>query len=384
LSAPLAAKAIEDTAFYRYGRLLSRNDVGFNTARLALDIPAFHQRMSARSTDWPRSMLTTATHDHKRGEDVRARLAVISELPGPWIDASGQWHYHNAHMRGADLGRGDEYMLYQMLVGAWDPNLRYDDEAKLAAFAERICAWWTKALREAKLHSGWASPRARYEDAAIAFAKAILDPRQSPEFLKSIHGFVQTIERSGAMNSIVQSSLRCLLPGVPDLYQGADFWDFSLVDPDNRRPVDFQERARALTEKSTVESLATEWKTGHVKQMVISTLLNVRRVYPNIFLTGDYSALPIVGLRAGNALAFMRRSGMDAIAAAVPLRASAGISDVGITPSTEWWSDTQVTLPEGVSSAVDIFTSRNVSDARALLADHMPALPIAAWRLTFA
>jgi (1->4)-alpha-D-glucan 1-alpha-D-glucosylmutase len=221
LTAPLAAKAVEDTAFYRYGRLLSRNDVGFDAGRTGADPAVFHDWMQRRAEDVPHAMLATATHDHKRGEDVRARLAVLSEWPTEWVGQASSWAKLNGPLRPDDLHPGDEYMFYQTAVGTCPPDLVAEDHAGLTSFAERLAAWWIKALREAKLRSSWAAPDERYEDMAIAFATAALDPVRNPEFISAFLGFVSRLARPAAANGLVQTALRCLAPGVPDTYQGS-------------------------------------------------------------------------------------------------------------------------------------------------------------------
>ncbi|HWT12713.1 MAG TPA: malto-oligosyltrehalose synthase, partial [Allosphingosinicella sp.] len=239
LSAPLAAKAVEDTAFYRYGRLLSRNDVGSDPSRFSMAAQDFHAAMAERSAGWPRSMLATATHDHKRGEDVRARLAVLSELPELWIGTVERWRAINRGVA-AGVDPGDEYQFYQMLVGAWPPGIALDESGSSARadLRDRLSAWLEKALREARLRSSWNSPDLGYEGRCKAFVAAPFDPGGAP-FLAQVQGFVESIRSAGEANSLVQAFLRCAAPGVPDCYQGCEFLDLSLVDPDNRRPVDF-------------------------------------------------------------------------------------------------------------------------------------------------
>ena len=190
-------------------------------------------------------MLTTATHDHKRGEDVRARLAVISELPDQWIERTRGWSALNLGL-GEPIDPGDEYMLYQTLLGAWPLDLRADDPKGLAGFRDRVAGWQQKALREAKLRSSWVLPDEAYEAVCSRFLSAALDPARSKAFLADVIEFADFIAPAGAMNGLVQAFLRCTVPGVPDLYQGAEFWDLSLVDPDNRRAVDFAARQDAL------------------------------------------------------------------------------------------------------------------------------------------
>jgi (1->4)-alpha-D-glucan 1-alpha-D-glucosylmutase len=293
LSAPIAAKALEDTAFYRYGRLLARNDVGFDAARMALSPADFHARMQARAADWPRAMLTTATHDHKRGEDTRARLAVLSHMPERWRETVATWE-GIADGLGADVDRGDRYMLFQALLGAW-PKDR-------AHFSERIAAWQTKALREAKLRSSWEAPDEAYEEHANALARALIG---DAGFVRSMEAFLAEIAPAAERNTLVQVALRCLAPGVPDLYQGTELADLSLVDPDNRRPVDYSAREAALDAPSP-------------KMRLIRDLLALRRDHPALFAHGSYEPAEVTG--TDHVLAFERRDGAAVLRCAVALR----------------------------------------------------------------
>ncbi|MCL2428713.1 MAG: malto-oligosyltrehalose synthase, partial [Alphaproteobacteria bacterium] len=239
LSAPTAAKAIEDTAFYRYGRLLSRNEVGSDPAQFAVTQPAFHAACSERARRFPRALLATATHDHKRGEDTRARLAVLSELVPEWEAALGRWMRLNAPLRREIDGAlapdpADEIMLYQTLVAAWPPGLTPDDRDGMDRFRERVAAWQEKAVREAKRHSEWAAPNPDYEATYHDFLIQTLIPDRAGHLAQDIATFAARIAPAGILNSLAQTLLRVSCPGVPDLYQGTEFWDFSLVDPDNR------------------------------------------------------------------------------------------------------------------------------------------------------
>ena len=319
LTAPVAAKAVEDTAFYRYGRLLSRNDVGFDAGRLGMEIAAFHQRMIFRARDWPHAMLTTATHDHKRGEDVRARLAVLGDIPAIWIEKCREWSTMHTRLRGDDYAAADEYMLLQMIVGAWPIGLHPRDAHGLRAFAERLAHWQTKALREAKVRSSWLTPDPAYEQRAAEFVAALLDPGVNAAFLDDVARFVADISIASANNSLSQVALRCLAPGLPDLYQGCELWDFTLVDPDNRRSVDYELRESLLARDSHGES------DGGVKQALIRRLLELRRAAPKLFAFGDYVPLQIEQREGVETFAFVRRHAGEALVAAVVLRAGAAL-----------------------------------------------------------
>ena len=335
LTAPVAAKAVEDTAFYRHGVLLSRNDVGFDAARMSMPFDEFHRRMAHRTSDWPHAMLTTATHDHKRGEDARARLAVLSEIADIWIARCRQWSGTNARLRG-EIDRADEHMLFQTLVGAWPRDLKPDDAAGLEAFAARIVAWQQKALREAKLRSSWLTPNAAYEKAAADYAKALLSP-ENAEFLHGLCAFVEEIAAAGMANGLTQAALRCLAPGVPDLYRGGELWDLTLVDPDNRQPVDYEARRRLLGEASQDRA------SGGIKISLIARLLGLRRREPELFAFGDYAPLEIAALEGAAPFGFVRRHEGKAVVAALALRSGRRLfASHSLAPDAEVWGEARL------------------------------------------
>ncbi|HKM65336.1 MAG TPA: malto-oligosyltrehalose synthase, partial [Acidisphaera sp.] len=311
LSAPTAAKSVEDTAFYRYGRLLSRNEVGSEPSQFAVSPAAFHAANRERRHHFPRALLATATHDHKRGEDTRARMAVLSEIPQEWDAAVQRWMRLNAPLRREVEGAPapdapDELMLYQTLVGAWPLDLSPDDEAGLHAFGDRVAAWQEKAVREAKRRSGWAAPNEEYEAACRGFLDGVLDKSRPARLVHEIAGFAFRIAVPGAINSLSQTVLRLTSPGIPDLYQGTEFWDFALVDPDNRRPVDYDARRAALADPAAPADLLAFWRHGHVKQSLIHRILAYRRRAASLFANGGYTPLAIEGPMAEHAFAFVR------------------------------------------------------------------------------
>ncbi|HEY5300861.1 MAG TPA: malto-oligosyltrehalose synthase, partial [Acetobacteraceae bacterium] len=344
LSAPIAAKAVEDTAFYRYGRLLSRNDVGFDASRLGIRADEFHRRMHARRTQFPDAMLATATHDHKRGEDVRARLAVLSECPDAWDAALRGWIARNARHRthGDAPAAGDEVMLYQMIVGAWPMALAAADRAGRRAFAERLGHWQEKAQREAKLRTSWTAPDTVYEAAARAFLDTMMD---DDGFAAEAAAFADRIAPAGAVNGLAQMVLKLTAPGMPDLYQGTEFWDQSLVDPDNRREVDFDGRVAALEASEGPSDLGSDWRDGRVKQAVIARVLDVRRRLPDLFARGDYVALAADGHRAGHVVAFARRHDERMLMVVVPRLPLELLEDAGLAIPPAAWAGTALALP---------------------------------------
>jgi (1->4)-alpha-D-glucan 1-alpha-D-glucosylmutase len=333
LSAPIAAKAVEDTAFYRYGRLLSRNDVGFDAARISLDIDAFHAAMIERARDWPSAMLATATHDHKRGEDVRARLAVLSEIPDLWRSRVEHWRELAAPYAGG-VDPADTYMLLQTLFGAWPADLKVSDAEGLSDYAERIVAWQEKALREAKLRSSWEAPDEAYETRCHDLARALLDPERSTDFIEDMTAFVDRIAPAAEQNSLAQVVLRYTVPGVPDLYQGTEIADLSLVDPDNRRPVDYAVLRDTL------------WAGGAPKMRSIKHLLDLRRKHPALFSNGSYAPIAVTGERRDHVMAFQREREGATLRCTIALRCAERYLD-GMT-AADWWGDTALSSGERI------------------------------------
>ena len=314
LSAPVAAKAVEDTAFYRYGRLLSRNDVGFDAARLGLSVEAFHAAGADRLATFPGAMLATATHDHKRGEDLRARLAVISEVPDAWETFVRRSQALHAAADRPDPA--DEIMLYQMVVGAWPLQLDAADEAARGEFVERLAVWQQKALREAKLRTDWTEPNQQYEAVARDFLDRLFRPETG--FLDLARDFVDLIAPAGAVNGLSQAVLKMTVPGMPDFFQGTEFWDFSLVDPDNRRPVDYDSRRAALAAGADAITLAETWRDGRVKQAVMRSVLDLRQQREGLFARGDYLPIRVNGAMADHVIAFARVDRTSAVVVVVP------------------------------------------------------------------
>ncbi|WGD54321.1 malto-oligosyltrehalose synthase [Bradyrhizobium sp. CB1650] len=311
---PMMAKSLEDTAFYQFHRLLALNEVGGDPASNGLALPAFHQTMQARAREWPHGMTATATHDTKRGEDARTRIAALSEIPGEWTSAVARWKVMNAPhlaLRGSLRAPSAtfEYMLYQTLLGAWP--LQGPD----ADFAERIQAYALKAAREGKEETSWLNPHEAYEQGVRSFVEKILDPAQSAEFLESLQILARRVALLGTLNSLGQLTLKATLPGVPDLYQGTEFWDLSLVDPDNRRPVDFAGRHAALAslEAPDWSHLIKTWPDGQIKLAWTRHLLRLRTELADVFSHGDYQPLEVRGAHADHIIAFARRHGRAAV-----------------------------------------------------------------------
>jgi (1->4)-alpha-D-glucan 1-alpha-D-glucosylmutase len=384
LSAPTAAKSVEDTAFYRYGRLLSRNEVGTEPDQFAMTESAWHAVSRDRRRHTPRALLSTATHDHKRGEDARVRLAVISEIPDLWEQALGRWMRLNASLRrdlqGPAPDAADEVMLYETIIGAWPLDLSPEDRGGLAAFRDRVALWQEKALREAKRHSGWAVPDEAYETACRDFLTGVLDPERPARVAQDLHAFVERIAPAGALNGLAQTMLRLTSPGIPDLYQGCEFWDFSMVDPDNRRPVDFAARQHALAEAAEPADLLPHWRDGRVKQAILHRALALRERHPDLFTIGAYTPLVLEGPQADRALAFARsHNGVHAI---IVVSRHAGTQEDFNMPLVDpaYWAGTTVVLPRniaglGMHDVLGSLGARSVP-ARLHLSELLSRLPV--------
>ncbi|CAH2598698.1 Malto-oligosyltrehalose synthase [Rhodovastum atsumiense] len=342
-SGPVMAKGLEDTAFYRYNRFVALNEVGGHPDHFGVSLASFHKSNAQRAARWPHAMLNTSTHDTKRGEDTRARLAVLSELPEEWARQVQAWSRILRARRGdvegtAPPDRNDEYLFYQLLLGAWPAELTGVgglDAGQVGAFVGRMEGAIIKSLREAKLHSTWAAPDAAYEEAMLGFVRDALDVSASDAFLGAFLPFQERVARLGVHNSLVQTVLKLTVPGMPDIYQGAEVWDLSLVDPDNRRPVDYERRMWLLDEvtvalerdrRAALREMLAEWRDGRIKLGVTSLLLAYRRAHPGLFAEGAYEPLVAVGARAEQVCAFARRHGEDAavvVAARFPVRLAA-------------------------------------------------------------
>jgi (1->4)-alpha-D-glucan 1-alpha-D-glucosylmutase len=322
-SGPVMAKGLEDTAFYRYNRFVALNEVGGNPDHFGVTLAAFHRANTQRAERWPHAMLATSTHDTKRGEDARARLAVLPEMPEEWARQVRAWSRILRARRGdvegtAPPDRNDEYLLYQLLLGAWPADLTDVENPppeELRSLAERVEEAMVKSMREAKLRSTWASPNAAYEEAVLGFVRDALDLTRPNAFLSAFLPFQERVARLGMRNSLVQTALKLTLPGMPDIYQGAELWDLSLVDPDNRRPVDYAKRVELLEEvaaflersrHTAMLKLLEDWRDGRIKLAVIAILLAHRRHRPKLFAQGGYEPLIATGSRADQICAFAR------------------------------------------------------------------------------
>ncbi len=340
---PMAAKSLEDTAFYRYHALLGLNEVGDHPTLPALTVNDFHERMAARAKQSPRGMTATATHDTKRGEDARTRILALSECPELWAQHVAEWRRQNAgfitpHNGGRSPSAGHEYMLYQTLIGAWLPDAIDQD------FVQRIEDYALKAAREGKLETSWLNPDETYENGLLGFVRAMLDRDRAAAFLESFQNFARRMALLGTLSSLTQLALKATMPGLPDFYQGTETWDLSLVDPDNRRPVDFAARRAALDAGAMPDwaALASAWPNGRIKLALTHRLLMLRNQKPAVFADGAYEPIEVSGPDREHIVAFRRSRGRDSVVVAVG-RHFAPFTDTGRRwPSRMWQAELQL------------------------------------------
>ena len=376
---PVAAKGVEDTAFYRYNRLVSSNEVGGEPTRFGTTVSAFHKITQDAARRWPHAMLSTATHDTKRGEDARVRIDVLSEMPTEWGRRVRRWATLN-HRRKVVLNdepaptANDEYLFYQALIGSWPAE--FHDAAELdpqavEALRERVSAYMIKAVREAKTHSSWINPNSEYEDALLSLVGRCLDISRPNPFLVDFRDFHRPVAVAGVLNSLSQATLKLTAPGVPDIYRGCELWDFSLVDPDNRRAVDFAAHDRHLARLADAfqqqggelaPELLKRWPNGTIKLFVIWRLLTFRRDHPSLFEQASYGPLDVAGLRADHICAFARGDGAARILTVAPRLTRRLLADGQAWPLGESsWADTKLMLPgDGRDEWIELFTGRTI------------------------
>ena len=384
---PVMAKGVEDTAFYRYQRLVSLNEVGGDPAVFGVSRETFHAKNRERAAQWPHTLLSTSTHDTKRSEDVRARINVLSELPEEWQAALTRWKAINSRKRFRVDGhpapdRNDEYLLYQTLVGVWPLGPMSAED--LVGFGQRIGDYMRKASKEAKVHTSWINPNHTYDDALQTFVQQVLG---DPIFVDDFCRFQATIAQYGMYNALSQTLLKLTVPGVPDIYQGTELWDFSLVDPDNRRPVDYPLR-RQLLEQLTqrldtaegdgqalcrfAQELLASWTDGRIKLYVTHRSLTYRRTYPQLFLHGGYAPLDSWGAREQHVCAFARQHEQHAMIVVAPRLLSGVAADPHTPPvGAAVWSQTWLGLPDSLGAR----SYRNVLTGEVLTADRIDGGP---------
>jgi (1->4)-alpha-D-glucan 1-alpha-D-glucosylmutase len=384
-SAPIQAKGIEDTAFYRYNALISLNEIGGDPGRFGASVDDFHAANGSRLAHWRREMTTTATHDTKRGEDARARLNVLSELPQEWQRSVMRWRRinavrHTAVDRESAPDANDEYLFYQALIGAWplepvDAALPAEAPAELV---ERLTTFMLKAIREAKTHTSWVHQNRAYEDALGLFIETTLRQPSAGRFLAAFVPFARRVGQVGVFNSLAQVVLKIASPGVPDFYQGTELWQLDFTDPDNRRPIDFNVRQQLLTEMRPWLQLAEKHEgsealatyvadllhcahDGRIKMFVTAAGLRLRRAWADVFVDGAYLPLTVNGTAATHVVAFARQHGGRLVVAAVP-RLTASL---GAAPHHRWeaWQQTAIATPAALEGLTlwDAFTSTSVT-----------------------
>ncbi|NIR46772.1 MAG: malto-oligosyltrehalose synthase [Gemmatimonadetes bacterium] len=396
----VAAKGVEDTAFYVHVPLLSRNEVGGEPdADLGDAVGTLHEANRRRAMHWPAAMLGASTHDTKRSADVRARIDVLSEVADEWSDRVRCWHRWNRDHRGqsgqrAVPDRNTEYHYYQTLVGVWPlggvgADVNVEPVAGSDLFRQRLESYMEKAVREAKQHSNWIEPNVEFEDALRRFVRLTLSPETSGRFLADLEGFVQRVARPGLWNSLARTAVQLTAPGTPDCYQGDELWNFSLVDPDNRRPVDFERRRQALTglaeawstgtepdRRELARRLAEHPEDGRIKMFVIWRALQTRRSEPDLFGGGDYEPIYATGPAADHVFAFARRHRDRRALTVVPRRVASLVGDGATAPTGPGiWRETELKLPVSLSGVTwkHAFTDATVST----LAAPSPHLPLA-------
>lgn len=394
LTGPLMAKGLEDTTFYNFNRLISLNEVGGDPGAFGVSVEQFHAHNLNRAAQWPHSLLGTATHDTKRGEDARARIDVISELPEEWQAAVRRWQATNILRKQTVDGQSaphpnDEYLLYQTLIGAWPADA--DTQPGLDHFRERIQAYMLKAARESKVHTSWTTPNAPYEEALRHFVHELLSKTHPNPFLTDFTAFQRRIAFFGQFNSLSQVLLKMTCPGVPDFYQGTELWDFNLVDPDNRRPVDYELRRRLLQKLQQQDHLnAAEHREylsrllqrdplGESKLYAIWRALAFRRQHQSLFQDGAYYPLPSRGPRAKHLCAFLRQFDQEQILVAIP-RLLVGLTGGAerVPTGTDLWQGTELELPAAATYR-NLFTAETISSSGAMLlaAEALSSFPVA-------
>jgi (1->4)-alpha-D-glucan 1-alpha-D-glucosylmutase len=382
---PIMAKGLEDTAFYIYNRLAALNEVGGEPQQFGSGIDAFHQRNLDRHLNWPATLLATSTHDTKRSEDVRARMLAISEMPDLWRRSLAKWRTVNRRWKkmvneAEAPDANEEYLLYQTLLGAWPVSKSGSAEKNVAGdYVERIQNYMTKALNEAKQNTSWIQPNEEWLAATRDFVAKILEPGAKNKFLPTFLPVAEEIAKLGVINSLAQTLLKLTSPGVPDIYQGTEIWDFSLVDPDNRRPVDYKVRAEMLSclSSKTPGELLQDWPDGRIKLFLTQRALHFRKAHVDLFRKGNYLPLRASGTFAENCIAFARQLERQMVVVVIPRLSSR----IGFPPTGERWKDTAIELPEGfpLERWRDAITGQElwIKNRQIRLADTMSILPFA-------
>lgn len=376
LTGPVMAKGVEDTTLYGYNRLMSLNEVGGRPDRFGCSLEEFHNFNTIKRDLWPDSINTTSTHDTKRGEDVRARINVLSEMPVEWLKRLRTWIKINRgkkkHVQGMAVpDRNDEYFLYQTLIGAWPFS-----DSEYPEFITRIKEYIVKAVREAKVHTAWLKPDTEYEDAYVSFVEKILPRSRANAFLKDIIPFCRRVSHFGMLNSLSQTLIKITSPGVPDFYQGSELWDLSLVDPDNRRPVDFEKRRAMLAGireqddadiSGLIRDLLATREDGRIKLFLIYKALKAKKAHREIFRSGIYLPLESTGRFGRHVIAFAWRYQRQWALVIAPRFLSHLVQEGDFPLGRQVWRDTEVILPDGAPAAWrNVITGEVLSAGKAL------------------
>ncbi len=362
---PLMAKGVEDTVMYVYNRLLSLNEVGSAPSEFGISLDDFHSYNEMRAQQWPHAMNATATHDTKRGEDARARLNVLSELPEAWNQQLRNWHALTAPLKEMVNGmmvpdRNAEYFLYQTLLGAFPFVLGEltDSDSDYLNFINRVKEYMIKASREAKVYTSWQRSDQGYEEGLLQFIDRLLAEPETSLFLQEFRPFQRKIQYFGLFNSLSQTLLKIASPGLPDFYQGAELWDLSLVDPDNRRPVDYEKRLSYLEDiklgiskdlPGLLNELLRHPEDGRIKLFLIYQALKLRRAYPELFQRGTYEQITVVGSLKSHVVTFLRRSGQHELMVVVPRFLTSLIKEDELPLGEQVWHETRILPPPGAS-----------------------------------
>ncbi|MDJ1183807.1 malto-oligosyltrehalose synthase [Roseofilum casamattae] len=385
---PLMAKSVEDTVLYIYNRLVSLNEVGSAAGEFGFSLDEFHDFNQRQNSDWPHGMNGTSTHDTKRGEDVRSRINILSEIPEEWETYLQTWGKMNAgykdSVRGVDVPtRNDEYFLYQTLLGTYPFELKDKSE-----FVQRIKDYLIKAIREAKVNTAWLRPDTAYEDGFLKFVDSLFKSTKQNKFLPSFQTFQKKIQHYGIFNSLSQTLLKVTVPGVPDFYQGTERWDLSLVDPDNRRPVDFKQRLKMLNElqsqwkkdkSSLLQQLLEHPEDGKIKLFTIHQILRTRQDYPDLFQWGDYQKLAVNGSLRQHIITFVRTWNESSAIAIAPRFLTSLIKEDEYPLGEQVWHETRISLPAG-SPAIwkDVITGQEIEAENTIwIRDVLNLFPVA-------
>jgi len=379
---PVMAKAVEDTSFYRYNRLLSLNEVGGDPRQFGVTVSAFHHLMQERAKSWPSAMSALSTHDTKRGADMRARINVLSELAPEWNHRVRRWASLNRFKRGKVNGDpapspNDEYGIYQTLLAAWPSKSEID------AFGERLKGTVLKSIREAKRRTSWTNPNEAYESACLRFVERLLEADRSNPFLDDFLAFQQSVAQFGVLNSLSQLVVTLTAPGVPDTYQGCDLWDFNMVDPDNRRPIDFELRRCMLAEIAAGDRRAllrdglANWQDGRIKLAIAAALLRCRREHADLFRQGSYEPISIEGPLSHHVIAFRRRDGASSCIVIAGRLFARMLGDQAVYDGDAIWQDARITLSDGPEALTNVLTGATVTGSELQLSGILAEVPVA-------